>query len=56
MPYYVGYAEFKELRENAETALGERFDVKEFNQAILESGTVPFEVVERHVDAYIEAK
>lgn len=53
-PYYVGYQEFINLREKAEEALGENFDAKEFHTAILECGIVPFDVVERHVDAYID--
>ena len=52
-PYYVGYHEFAALREKAEEALGDRFENKAFNEAILESGIAPFSVVERHVDAYI---
>ena len=54
-PYYVGYHEFAALREKAEEALGDRFENKAFNEAILESGIAPFSVVERHVDAYIAA-
>ncbi len=52
--YYVGYHEIMDLREKAEDALGENFDAKAFNEALLESGTAPFNVVERHIDAYIE--
>lgn len=53
-PYYVGYEEFAALREHAEEALGTSFDEKSFHQALLESGTAPFAVVERNVQAYIE--
>ncbi len=53
-PYYVGYETFTSLREKAEEALGENFDAKAFHTAILECGIAPFEVVERHVDAYID--
>lgn len=53
-PYYVGYEAFAALREQAEEALGTGFDEKSFHQALLESGTAPFAVVERNVQAYIE--
>lgn len=53
-PYYVGYEEFAALRKQAEEALGTSFDEKAFHQALLESGTAPFAVVERNVQAYIE--
>ena len=53
--YYVGYHEIMDLREKAEDALGNAFDEKAFNEALLESGTAPFSVVERHIDAYIES-
>lgn len=53
-PYYVGYHEFANLKEKAEEALKKDFDNKSFHKALLESGSAPFSVVERHVDAYIE--
>lgn len=52
-PYYVGYESFKDLKDKAEKELDEKFNDKDFNKAILECGSVPFEVVERHVDKYI---
>lgn len=55
-PYYIGYMEFMNLKEKAQETLEDKFNEKEFNEAILESGTAPFNVVERHVDAYIERK
>lgn len=54
-PYYVGYEEFAGLRQRAEEALGNNFDEKSFHQALLQSGTAPFTVVERNVQAYIDS-
>lgn len=54
-PYYVGYEEFAGLRQRAEEALGDNFDEKSFHQALLQSGTAPFTVVERNVQAYIDS-
>lgn len=54
-PYYVGYETFAALREQAEEALGDSFDAKSFHQALLQSGTAPFFLVERNVQAYIDS-
>lgn len=51
--YYVGYEQFLDLKEEAQDALGKKFDLQEFNESLLESGTAPFSVVQEHVDAYI---
>ena len=42
----------QDLKESAQEKLGEDFTDKGFNQAILECGNMPFEVVQRHVDSY----
>ncbi|MFR8033462.1 MAG: DUF885 domain-containing protein [Lachnospiraceae bacterium] len=54
-PYYVGYFEIENLKEQAQESLGERFDQKKFHEAILKGGNVSFPVVEKNVTAYIEA-
>ena len=53
-PYYVGYHEIISMKEDAQQALGSRFNEKEFHTALLESGTAPFQVVQHHIDAYVE--
>ena len=55
-PYYVGYYEIDLLKENAKKELGNQFNELKFNQALLESGTAPFSVVERHIQKYINSK
>ncbi|MBQ6734152.1 MAG: DUF885 family protein [Lachnospiraceae bacterium] len=52
-PYAYGYDFISDLRENAETVLGEHFEVKEFNRAILTAGPSPQVLVKRHVYTYI---
>lgn len=51
--YYVGYHEFASIKQDAKNQLGNQFNEKEFNKALLESGTATFEVVQRHEDQYI---
>ena len=53
IPYYAGYVEVMELRKKAEKGLGSQFKEKEFHQALLGSGIVPFSIAERHIDEYI---
>lgn len=54
LSYYVGYAELNELENEAKEALGDKFTPMGFHQAILEAGSVHFDIVKRHVNQYIE--
>jgi uncharacterized protein (DUF885 family) len=49
----LGLLKILELRERARGALGERYSPKDFHQVVLAAGTVPLELLEREVDAYI---
>ncbi|MCI8541196.1 MAG: DUF885 domain-containing protein [Erysipelotrichaceae bacterium] len=53
LSYYVGYQEIMLLKEDAQAELGDRFNEKEFNTALLKSGAAPFSVVERNIGAYV---
>jgi uncharacterized protein (DUF885 family) len=52
----MGYLTFLEMRREAEATLGDRFDLKEFHRVILENGAIPFEILERIVDEWLEGK
>ena len=51
--YMLGMLRIRELRARAQKALGERYSAKEFHRAVLRTGTVPLELLDREVDAYI---
>ena len=51
--YKVGHTAINQLREKAKTALGDKFDFRQFNDAIVLSGPVPMTVLGRVVDDYI---
>jgi uncharacterized protein (DUF885 family) len=55
LAYKMGEMKIKQLRREAETALGQRFDVRDFHQAVLHNGTVTLPVLERQVRDYIQA-
>jgi len=52
--YKVGMAKIMELRELAETELGERFDIREFHSVILTNGSMPLYILEEVVRRYID--
>jgi uncharacterized protein (DUF885 family) len=49
----MGELKIRELRRRAEDALGPRFDVREFHDAVLREGSVPLSVLESQIDAFI---
>ena len=51
----IGMLEILELRERAKSELGERFSLKLFHNVVLDTGTVPLDLLERAVDQYIES-
>jgi uncharacterized protein (DUF885 family) len=55
LAYKMGEMKIKQLRHEAEAALGPRFDVREFHHAVLHNGTVTLPVLEKQVHAYIQA-
>lgn len=52
--YKVGMMKIIELREKAKVALGDKFILGEFHDAVLKNGAVPLDVLAQIVDGYIE--
>jgi uncharacterized protein (DUF885 family) len=51
--YKMGHNEILGLREKAKTALGAKFDLAGFNDAVVKTGGVPLTVLSTAVDAYV---
>ncbi len=54
LAYKIGELKIRELRREAERRLGSRFDVRDFHDAVLRSGSVPLPLLEQAVHRYIE--
>jgi len=51
--YKVGHSEINRLRDKAKAALGPRFDLRAFDDAVVLGGNVPLTLLERVIDRYI---
>ena len=51
--YKIGMLKIVELREKAKTALGDKFDIRQFHDTVLKNGALPLDVLEQMVDEYI---
>ncbi len=54
LSYKIGEIKIRELRIEAETALGAAFDIREFHEVILEQGTVTLEILEQRVRDWVK--
>ncbi|MEO6104200.1 MAG: DUF885 domain-containing protein [Pseudoxanthomonas sp.] len=56
LAYKIGQMKISELRDRAGQQLGPKFDLRSYNDAVLETGSVPLEALEKHIDAWIAAQ
>lgn len=54
LSYYMGQLAFMDARKKAETALGPKFNIRAFHDAVLELGGVPLPVIDQRVDQLIK--
>ena len=53
LSYKIGMLKIIELRERAEAALGDKFDIRAFHDQVLGSGALPLPMLESKIDAWI---
>ena len=53
--YKVGHSEILAQRDRARAALGPRYDLRDFNDAVVGGGNVPLDVLAQNVSRYIAA-
>lgn len=55
LSYKIGSLTIQRLRRKAESALGPRFDIRQFHEHVLNSGALPLPVLEAKIDRWIAA-
>ena len=53
--YKVGHSEINRQRQRAMSALGSKYDLKSFDDAVVLGGNVPLDVLAKNIDAYINS-
>lgn len=56
LAYKIGELKFKELKQRAQQKLGDKFDIRTFHDACLENGAIPLDVLDAHIDQWIESQ
>jgi uncharacterized protein (DUF885 family) len=53
LAYKIGQLKILELRAKAKKALGEKFNIRAFDDQVIDAGAVPLDVMEQRIDAWI---
>ena len=56
LAYKIGELKIKELRSRAENALGPKFDIRKFHNALIDDGPLPLDVLEQRIEQWIKAQ
>ena len=55
-PYGVGYMKMMKLYNSTRNSLGDKFDMDEYLEILIENGPMPYPILESVIDEYIESK
>lgn len=53
LSYKIGQLKIIELRQKASKQLGDKFDIREFHNQVLETGCIPLQLLEEKIDSWI---
>ncbi len=53
LSYKIGQLKIRELRKKAKEQLGDKFDIREFHNQVLETGCIPLALLEDKIDKWI---
>ena len=56
LAYKIGQLKILELREKAESELGNNFDIKDFHHEVLKRGALPLDILEKYINEWIESE
>ena len=56
LAYKIGQLKIRELRKEAESKLGAKFDERKFHDAVLEDGAVPLNLLEAHMKLWLDSQ
>ncbi|HEX3321964.1 MAG TPA: DUF885 domain-containing protein [Terriglobales bacterium] len=56
LAYKIGQAKILELRDRAKQALGPKFNIREFHDAVLDAGPLPMDQLEAKIDRWLAAQ
>ena len=56
LAYKIGKIRIQALRDNAEAALGDNFDIRAFHDELLGAGALPLDLLQQRMDAWLDAQ
>lgn len=54
LSYKIGELKIREMRKKAKAELGDKFDIRDFHEVVLEQGTVTLAILEDRINNYIQ--
>ena len=55
LSYKIGQLKIRELRDKAKAELGDKFDIRQYHNQVLETGCIPLALLEDKINTWIEA-
>ncbi|HEY1896312.1 MAG TPA: DUF885 domain-containing protein [Terracidiphilus sp.] len=56
LAYKIGQLKILEVRDRSRKALGDKFDIRAFHDQVIDSGALPLDVLDEHINAWIASQ